>query len=216
MKSKNIQLFTKENWKRLLICLLILMVIYTKYTSYRVEHEVTHFLENNEFMQYSLTEYIDYFTKNGYETSYSVGEEYLTKNTGLYSNIDYYSDNSFGVGGEKNGGFVRVDYSETLTYDNNISPETIYWIKNADDSTLPLIYGIQWDDSYKEIKRKIGINIFNNSLPYLNNINEKSFECSDHVISIKCPKINIKYCLWFDDHDMLERINIFSDNLKLQ
>lgn len=203
----------KRHWKKILLLSVVFVIVYTRYTSDRVVKEIRSYLDNHEFVQYSLSEYNEYFTTNGYETGYTVGEEYLIENDLI--KYDSYTENCFAIYGKKNNKTIRITFEEYKTNNQEVSFDTDFDIEVSEEIDFPLAFGIEWDDTYQEVRKKMGLNIINTSLPYIRFISG-TIDCKNNEwIQVgKTDRTNYFYWLVFDENDpehRLQKIYIFAD-----
>lgn len=164
----------KVHWIKILLFTFIFIFLYSHITSFIISKEINKTLNEHSFIQYSYEDYIDYFKTNHYQ--YGVIDD-----RNLYAHIE--------------GGRVEIgEYQE--------GQFRIYQFENTKDDISPFIKGISWEDTLKDVKRKLNINFFNTRFHSLIRLNTLVSYNQDTIVISKGNDSNYQMMFCFKENQL--------------
>lgn len=156
----------------------IFIIGYSQYTSKRIEKEINQEITIKPFTTYSMQEVQNYLNSNSYEIIEEI------KGTEINEKSHYLT-------AEKSDEYLCIE-DEGYNWIR-------YTMKKTDDVITPLIYGIEFGDSYETVHEKIGLIYFNTLLQKaFSLVNPRIYILKGCHIELVC-KENYRYNLYFED-----------------
>lgn len=186
MKEKIKKVNKVKSFIIIIIVFIVFVIGYSYFTTHRVLNDLLVMIENNELMLLEYEDIDEYLKDNGY--SIQKNEEY---------------DDIQKV-------YVKNDEKIIISDNSMIEYRFIY----SDREMTPRLYNVEWNDSFKEVKAKLGINILNTRLSSLELDFRTSIVVSNTSIIITADHgSDYAYFLEFDENKLLKEITVIKYNL---
>lgn len=186
MKEKIKKVNKVKSFIIIIIVFIVFVIGYSYFTTHRVLNDLLVMIENNELMLLEYEDIDEYLKDNGYSIQKNEENDDIQKV------------------------YVKNDEKIIISDNSMIEYRFIY----SDREMTPRLYNVEWNDSFKEVKAKLGINILNTRLSSLELDFRTSIVVSNTSIIITADHgSDYAYSLEFDENKLLKEITVIKYNL---
>ena len=186
MKEKIKKVNKVKSFIIIIIVFIVFVIGYSYFTTHRVLNDLLVMIENNELMLLEYEDIDEYLKDNGYSIQKNEENDDIQKV------------------------YVKNDEKIIISDNSMIEYRFIY----SDREKTPRLYNVEWNDSFKEVKAKLGINILNTRLSSLELDFRTSIVVSNTSIIITADHgSDYAYSLEFDENKLLKEITVIKYNL---